>query len=77
MDDGFCILERRFVDVAQRYGVWPLTVPRWNETFRVKEDFEHRMGCSVYDVLPDIGRTMLLSPPPWQPSNPINREESK
>lgn len=66
-DYGFCILERRFVDVARRYGVWPNTVARWNETFRVKEDFERRMGCSVYDVLPDIGRTTLLSPPPWKP----------
>ena len=67
VDYGFCILERRFVDVARRYGIWPNTVERWNETFRIKEDFERRMGCSVYDVLPDIGRTTLLSPPPWKP----------
>ena len=67
VDYGFCILERRLVDVARRYGIWPNTVDRWNETFRVKEDFERRMGCSVYDVLPDIGRTTLLSPPPWKP----------
>ena len=70
-DYGFCILERRFVDVARRYGVWPNTVERWNETFRIKEDFEKRMGCSIYDVLPDIGRTTLLSPPPWKP--PVKR----
>lgn len=67
VDYGFCILERRFVDVARRYGIWPNTVERWNETFRIKEDFDRRMGCSVYDVLPDIGRTTLLSPPPWKP----------
>ena len=67
VDYGFCILERRFVDVARRYGVWPNMVERWNATFRIKEDFEARMGCSVYDVLPDIGRTTLLSPPPWKP----------
>ena len=66
-DDGFCILERRFVDVARRYGVWPNTVERWNETFRAKEDFERRMGCCIYDVLPDIGRTTLLTPRPWKP----------
>lgn len=66
-DYGFCILERRFVDVARRYGIWPNTVERWNETFRVKEDFGRRMGCSIYDVLPDIGRTTLLCPPPWKP----------
>ena len=67
VDYGFCILERRFVDVARRYGIWPNTVERWNEIFRIKEDFEARMGCSIYDVLPDIGRTTLLSPPPWKP----------
>lgn len=67
VDYGFCILERRFVDVARRYGIWPNTVERWNATFRIKEDFEARMGCSVYDVLPEIGRTTLLSPPPWKP----------
>ena len=53
--------------VSRRYGIWPNTVERWNETFRIKEDFEARMGCSIYDVLPDIGRTTLLSPPPWRP----------
>ena len=67
VDYGFCILERRFVDVARRYGIWSNTLERWNETFRIKESFERRMGCSVYDVLPEIGRTTLLSPPPWKP----------
>lgn len=66
-DFGFVILEKRFVDVARRYGIWSTTLARWNETFRIKEDFEARMGCSIYDLLPDIGRTTLLSPPPWKP----------
>lgn len=66
-DYGFVILEKRFVDVARRYGVWPTTVERWNRTFAIKEEFEALMGCSIYDVLPDIGRTTLLSPPPWTP----------
>ena len=25
------------------------------------------MGCSIYDVLPEIGKTTLLCPPPWKP----------
>lgn len=66
-DYGFVILEKRFVDVARRYGVWPTTVERWNRTFAIKDEFEALMGCSIYDVLPDIGRTTLLSPPPWTP----------
>ncbi len=66
-DYGFVILEKRFVDVARRYGVWPTTVERWNRTFAIKDELETIMGCSIYDVLPDISRTTLLSPPPWQP----------
>ncbi|MDE7210814.1 MAG: HD domain-containing protein [Lachnospiraceae bacterium] len=66
-DYGFCILEKRFVDVARRYGIWENSVERWNATFAIKDNFEARMGCSIYDVLPDIGRTTLLCPPPWNP----------
>lgn len=68
-DYGFCILEKRFVDVTRRYGFWDNTIARWNKTFEIKEDFEKRMGCSIYDVLPDIGRTTLLSPKPWKPAS--------
>lgn len=38
----------------------------WDITFKNKEYFEGIMGCSIYDVLPDIGRTTLLCPPPWK-----------
>lgn len=66
-DFGFCILEKRLVDVARRYGIEDNTVARWNAFFSIKESFEARMGCSVYDVLPGIGQTTLLCPPPWKP----------
>lgn len=66
-DYGFVIIEKRFVDVTRRYGIMEGYVRGWNRTFEIKENFEARMGCSVYDVLPDIGRTTLLSPPPWKP----------
>lgn len=39
----------------------------WEVAFSIKEYFESRMGCSVYDVLPDIGKTTLLTPKPWKP----------
>lgn len=66
-DYGFVILEKRFVDVTRRYGIMEDYIKGWDVTFGIKEDFEKRMGCSVYDVLPDIGRTTLLSPKPWTP----------
>lgn len=66
-DYGFVIIEKRFVDVTRRYGIMKSYIEGWNKTFEIKESFEKMMGCSVYDVLPDVGRTTLLSPPPWNP----------
>ena len=67
VDYGFVILEKRFVDVTRRYGIMEGYIKGWDIAFAVKESFEMRMGCSVYDVLPDIGRTTLLTPKPWKP----------
>ena len=67
VDYGFVILEKRFVDVTRRYGIMEGYIKGWKVAFAIKEDFENRMGCSIYDVLPDIGKTTLLSPKPWQP----------
>lgn len=52
--NGFCILEKRFVDTTRRYGSFPFTVDRWNKTFEYKEYFESLAGCSVYKLLPGI-----------------------
>ena len=68
-DYGFVIVEKRFVDVTRRYGIMEKYIEGWEKTFAIKEYFEGKMGCSVYDVLPDIGRTTLLSPKPWKPGN--------
>jgi Predicted HD superfamily hydrolase involved in NAD metabolism len=67
VDYGFVILEKRFVDVTRRYGIMEGYIRGWEVAFAIKEEFEKRMGCSIYDVLPDIGRTTLLTPKPWQP----------
>ena len=66
-DYGFVILEKRFVDVTRRYGIMEGYIRGWEVAFSIKEYFEDRMGCSIYDVLPDIGKTTLLSPKPWKP----------
>lgn len=49
---GFCLLEKRFVDVAIRYGTHPATVDRWKAVLRIKDDFEAVIGTSIYDWLP-------------------------
>ena len=67
VDYGFVILEKRFVDVTRRYGIMEDYIRGWEAAFAIKEAFEKEMGCTVYDVLPDIGRTTLLTPKPWKP----------
>ena len=67
VDYGFVILEKRFVDVTRRYGIMEDYINGWEVAFEIKEHFEEQMGCSIYDVLPDIGKTTLLTPKPWKP----------
>ena len=51
---GFCIIEKRLVDIALRYGTTPYTVKKWKAIFEVKEKFEEHMQCSIYSLLPGI-----------------------
>lgn len=50
----FCLLEKRFVDVALRYGTHPATVGRWKAVLDIKTHFEEIIGCSIYDLLPGV-----------------------
>lgn len=45
---GFCILEKRFVDTTRRYGIFPFTVDRWNQTYAFKLEFENHKIMSDY-----------------------------
>ena len=54
LPSGFCMLEKRFVDVAIRYGLHPATLDRWKKTLEIKDYFEEKMGCSIYAVLPSV-----------------------
>lgn len=62
-DQGFCILEKRFVNTTRRYGAFPFTVERWNTTFEIKKYFEQQMNCSIYDILPNVKETTLIEVP--------------
>lgn len=52
--DGFCILEKRFIDTTRRYGIYPFSIERWNKTYDYKEYFENIIGKSIYKLLPNI-----------------------
>ena len=51
---GFCLLEKRFVDVTLRYGFHPYTLDRWRAVLDIKEHFEKIIGTSIYDLLPGV-----------------------
>lgn len=52
--DGFCLMEKRFIDVTRRYGFQAFTIDRWNAYFGIKEYFEDQIKCSIYAVLPNV-----------------------
>lgn len=51
---GFCLLEKRFVDVTIRYGFHPSTIDRWKKILDIKSYFEKEIGCSIYALLPGV-----------------------
>lgn len=71
---GFCLLEKRLVNTTRRYGTFPYTVERWNATFEMKEYFEQKMNCSIYDILPDVKETTFIDAPLWKP--PVQQNDN-
>jgi putative nucleotidyltransferase with HDIG domain len=67
LPNGFCLLEKRFVDVTMRYGFSAVTVERWQATLALKRDFEAAIGAPIYALLPGVAETTfetgLLLPP--------------
>ncbi len=51
---GFCLIEKRLVDLAFRYGVDHHTLPRWKGYFNNQQEFERIIGRSIYSVLPGV-----------------------
>lgn len=54
LPSGFCLLEKRLVDVALRHGINEYTLPRWKATFDLQAYFDELIGRSIYAVLPGV-----------------------
>jgi hypothetical protein len=54
LPSGFCLMEKRLVDVALRYGINQHTLRRWLSFFAVKREIEQAIGVSVYRLLPGV-----------------------
>ena len=54
LPSGFCLLEKRFVDVALRYGTPPVMAERWRRTLEIRDMFEKKINGSIYNLLPGV-----------------------
>lgn len=54
LPSGFCLMEKRMVDVALRHGVNEHIIDKWKATFKTKTYFEEKIGKSIYSVLPGV-----------------------
>lgn len=51
---GFTLIEKRFVETALRSGINSLTLCKWRVVLDIKKYFENKIGCSIYELLPNI-----------------------
>lgn len=54
LPSGFCLIEKRLVDVALRHGVNDLAVEKWKAYFQIQREFECEIGGSIYTLLPGV-----------------------
>lgn len=54
LPSGYCLVEKRLMDVALRRGVNEFSVPRWQAFLALQKEFESAIGQSIYRVLPGV-----------------------
>lgn len=54
LPEGACIMEKRLMDVALRYGFPEGTLEKWRAYLNLKKYFDERCGCCIYTLLPNV-----------------------
>lgn len=54
LPNGACIMEKRFVDVALRHGLYPFSIDKWKGFMETKKHFDQLCGCNIYELLPNV-----------------------
>ena len=54
LPSGFCLIEKRLVDVALRRGIHEHNLRRWKGYFDLQKQFESVIGQSIYSLLPGV-----------------------
>ena len=54
LPSGFCLIEKRLLDVTLRRGFNAWTLDKWKAFLHIQRDFETVLGQSIYDLLPGV-----------------------
>lgn len=60
---GFCILEKRWIDVLMRYGWTDSNIEKWKATLAIKRRFDRLSGRNIYGLLPGLIENSLKDLP--------------
>ncbi len=60
---GFCLIEKRLVDVALRHGFNEFTLAKWRAFLGLRREFDDAIGTSIYDLLPGVVENTFGSHP--------------
>jgi hypothetical protein len=59
LDTGFTTVERRLLDITERKGVFDNSQLHLEKTMELKSRLEEMMGCSLYELFPEIEHEAL------------------
>ncbi len=51
---GFCLIEKRLLDVCLRHGFNDFTLAKWKAFLQIQRDFEQVIGAPIYQFLPGV-----------------------
>ena len=54
LPSGYCLMEKRLMDVTLRYGINDYTLLRWKAHLGLINEFEMVINKSIYDCLPGV-----------------------
>lgn len=61
LETGFTTIEKRLLDIYTRKGIYPNTQDHLNATINLKKRLEEKMHCELYDLFPEIEKSVLES----------------
>lgn len=56
MVEGICLMEKRLMDVAMRYGVKSYSQKYWKKMFEIRDEFSKKIGNSIYKLFPEVAK---------------------